>query len=150
MRYESYAGTVEAGQNFSVFDFTSTGPKGIIQKRVVFLPTGYPTVFNLALGDVNAEGLVPDDKSVSNNGDRDKVLATVAEIAIMYTTAFPDRWVLVRGNTAARTRLYRMAITLNLSDLSQQFEIFGISAAGVETFRTGRHYDAFLVKKKKQ
>jgi len=150
MKYGVYSG-IEANEDFSVFEFTSTGPRGPIRKQVVFLPFGDPLFVNLAFGDIVAEGQPPDDKAVSGNGDRNKVLATVAEIVGMYTTAFPERWVFFRGSTEARTRLYRIAIDLNYHDLSVQFEILGAFTGAdnqVEPFQKGRPYDAFLVKRK--
>ncbi len=145
MKYGVYDG-IEASEDFSVFEFVSTGPKGPIRKQVVFLAFGDPLFVNLAFGDIVAEGAPPDDKAVSGNGDRDKVLATVAEIVRLYTTAFPDRWVFFRGSTEARTRLYRIAIDLNYHDLFVQFEILrAFTDAGnqVEPFQKGRPYDAF-------
>lgn len=125
MRYQAYS-SIEINEDFSVFDFISTGPKGEIWKHVAFLPMEDPTMFNLAFGYMVAEGHVPDDKAVSNNGDRNKIQATVTKIIVMYTNAHPQRWVFFNGSTDARTRLYQMAITINLSNLSKRFEIFGL------------------------
>ncbi len=48
----------------------------------------------------------------------------------MYTMAYPERWVYFEGSTAARTRLYRMAISLNFDELSSHLDIFGVLGDG--------------------
>ena len=150
MNYEVYSG-IKANDDLSVFKFISIGPKGEIQKGVAFLPSENPTVFYLALADLIGEDAVPDDEVISNNGDRNKVLATVAQITITYTKAYPQRWIYFRGSTAARTRLYRMAIHLNLDELSSHFDIFGVLESGESVrFKPGQHYHGFLVRRKKQ
>jgi len=150
MNYEVYSG-IKANDDFSVFKFISTGPKGKIQKSVAFMPTENPSIFDLGLADLIGEKAIPDDQVVSDNGDRNKVLATVAQITIMYTMAYPQRWVYFEGSTAARTRLYRIAIHLNLDELSSHFDIFGVLEDGQsERFEPGQHYQGFLVRRKKQ
>ena len=110
MKYEVYT-KIEVTDDFNIFDFISSGKHGNILKRVVFTKTEEDNVDNLALGDVEDDNEL-NDYTVTDNGDRNKVLATVASIVDAYTKRFPDRWIIFRGSTAERTRLYRIAIGL--------------------------------------
>lgn len=146
MKYEIYTGIVMS-DNFSRFDFVSNGKKGAIRKRVSFTLTEVENVYNLAFGDLGEDGEI-DDLSVSNNGDRNKVLATIVDIVTSYTTRYPDRWIAFKGSTEQRTRLYRMAIGLHLEELSLRFELYGLVAEQLVPFVKGLNVSAFLIVKK--
>jgi len=89
-----------------------------------------------------------DDSSRSNNGDRDKVLATVAFTALDFTNQFPNAQIVVEGSTPARTRLYQMGIAYNLLEINEYFEIMGLLDNSWKPFERGRNYSAFLIKRK--
>ena len=76
MRYPIYP--MKAEKTFMSFEFFSERPKGLIKKRIQFQITHREDLFNLAFGDIDDETNDFDDKAVSNNGDSEKVLATVA------------------------------------------------------------------------
>ena len=76
MRKERYK--LEVGKTPMIFEFTSKGDKGLIKKRVIFEPIGKGNIFNLAFGDVDEKTGEFDDLVVTNNGDSEKILATVA------------------------------------------------------------------------
>ena len=59
------------------YEFISEGKNGKIYKSVSFQETNIEGVYNLGLVDKNPITGQVDDKVVSNNGDRDKVLSTV-------------------------------------------------------------------------
>jgi hypothetical protein len=66
---------------------------------------------------------------------------------------YPNKCVYFTGSSPERTRLYRMAITLNLNELSSDFEIVG-QIADNNTFRDvpfekGVNYFGFVVRAKK-
>lgn len=147
MHYEIYPDYV-ASDDLSVFEFASVGMKGIIKKRVAFMNTERTSVYNLAFGDIDEYGEI-DDYKVTDNGDRNKILATVVSIVEEYTKRYPARWIYFQGSTEERTRLYRMAVGLNLADLSEKFDIYGIDE-GQETVRFYKNMNlkAFLVKRK--
>jgi hypothetical protein len=86
------------------FSFESTGKRNI-EKRVIFQKLDLENYYQLALVDLKEDGTF-DDKIVSNNGDRDTVLATVFQILNYFLTIFPDVVVLFAGSTDSRTRLY--------------------------------------------
>ena len=134
---------------FEYFEFYSEGTKGIIKKVVEFQLTIQENVYNLAFGDYSDKAKGIDDLSVTNNGDSLKVLATVASTVYAFIEKHPDAVVVATGSTAARTRLYRMGITNNLVEISEDFLIFGFNKEGDwKEFEIGEDYKAFLLKKK--
>jgi hypothetical protein len=66
-----------AEKTLRIYEFTSEGTKGQIQKLIKFSETELKGYYNLAFGDKNLETGEINDKIVSNNGDSDQVLATV-------------------------------------------------------------------------
>lgn len=87
--------------------------------------------------------------SITNNGDSLKVLATVASTVYAFTEKYPNAWIFATGSTTVRTRLYRMGITNNLAEISEDFSIFGYNAEeNWEEFVVGEDYEAFLLTKK--
>lgn len=145
MNYSTYP--LIAGNNAFVYTFFSEGPKGKIKKAVFFTRID-TNLFNLGFGDWNEELQDIDDASRSNNGDRDKVLATVAYCAVIFTDQFPKAKLLMVGSTPARTRLYQMGIAYNLPEVNKTFEILGLINDGWSNFETGRNYQAFLITRK--
>lgn len=94
------------------FQFESLGPMGRVLKVIVFTPQNSDgvTYFNLAFGDLDKAQQKLDDLSVTNNNDREKVLATVAAVVLEFLNNFPDMMVYVEGSTPSRTRLYQIGI----------------------------------------
>ena len=148
MKYEIYT-DFKADPYFNGFDFISEGHKGMIPKRILFTPTRWLNTYNLAFGDVMESGEI-DDFRISDNGDRNKILATVVKVVEMYTFKFPDRWIYFTGSTEQRTRLYRMAVTIHLAELSDMFDLFAEikGQEGFVKFQKGLSINAFLIKKK--
>ncbi len=150
MNYERYESLLISANSLE-YKFTSNGPKGEIQKVVQFIATSDPSIYNLAFGDLLQDGGV-DDHIRNDNNDRNKILATVAATVYEFTARYPDKHVFFTGSTPERTRLYRMAITINLKELKESFEIYGINTAGgadlVEPFLKGEEYQGFLIKRK--
>jgi hypothetical protein len=147
MKYEVYT-EIEVTDDFDIFDFISTGRNGDVLKRVAFSKTEQENIYNLALGDVDEENDI-NDYAVTDNGDRNKVLATVVSIVEAYTKRFPDRWIFFRGSTAERTRLYRIAVGLHLDELSRLYEIRAYVDGDVVPFVKDLKINAILIKRKK-
>ena len=148
MKYDVYADLFVA-LDLRVFEFVSIGKYGSITKRIAFMPTEMPFVYNLAFGDVNEDDEI-NDFSISDNGDRNKVLATLAKVIDLYTDKYPERLIYFRGSTKERTRLYRMAVGLNLEELSEKFEIYAEVEDNLEflPFHKNMQIIAFLIKRK--
>ncbi|OFX43651.1 MAG: hypothetical protein A2046_15980 [Bacteroidetes bacterium GWA2_30_7] len=137
-----------SGDKFLTYEFISEGTKGLIFKRVQFKQTNLKNVYNLAFGDKDQTTGEIDDTVISNNGDSEKVLATVVATVYAFTDKYPDAAIYATGSTKARTRLYRMGITKYLSDVTRDFEILGERKNEWETFKKNVEYDGFLVKRK--
>ncbi|WP_343671724.1 hypothetical protein [Chitinophaga sp.] len=134
-------------ENYSVFEFFSVGKRGVIAKRIVFEPTDYHDVYNLIFGDIDINNEI-DDYNISDNGDRNKVLATLTHAIDMYLNTYPERIIFFSGSTAGRTRLYRMAINLNLEYLSEKFEIYCQVDNRITMFEKNIEVKGFLIRKK--
>ncbi|BAV05477.1 hypothetical protein SAMN05421788_10571 [Filimonas lacunae] len=91
--------------------------------------------------------------AVDDNKDRDKILATVVYATTLFFKEHPGKQVVFTGSTAQRTRLYRMAISVNLVELSTEFHIYGLlkdmESYVILPFQKGLDYFGFLVKRKK-
>jgi hypothetical protein len=67
-----------------------------------------------------------------------------------YTMRYPDRMIYFRGSTKERTRLYRMAIGINLEELGKTFEIYAEIDGNNNfiLFRKNMDVLAFLIKRR--
>lgn len=139
---------LKAEKSLMVFEFTSDGPKGQIKKLVKYSETNLKDLYNLAFGDKNDETGEINDRSISNNGDSDMVLATVVATVFAFTDKYPETWVFATGSTKARTRLYRIGITKYLLEIKRDFQVFGLRNEEWEPFEKEIVYEAFLVKRK--
>lgn len=119
-RYE-----LKADDQFTTFDFLSEGPNGKIEKIIQFSLVYQNNLFNLAFGDRNYLTGEIDDKIVTDNGDIEKILATVVAAVYAFCDKVPHAWRYATGSTAARTRLYRMGINKYYDIVESDFEIFG-------------------------
>lgn len=137
-----------AGRSFKIFEFVSVGPKGNISKLIKYSHTNFKDVYNLAFGDKNTKTGEIDDKVVSNNGDREKILATVAASVYAFTEKHKKAWIYATGSSDSRTRLYRIGINKYLMEARKDFEIYGLKDQEWESYEAGTSYDAFLIKRK--
>ncbi len=133
---------------FSTYEFTSEGQNGIIQKIVRYEATSIEGVYNLAFGDKDYLSGDFNDTVISNNGDSEKVLATVVATLYAFTDKYPNAWVYATGSTKARTRLYRIGISKYISEITEDFEIYGEIQDEWKIFEKNVDFDGFLVKRK--
>jgi hypothetical protein len=147
VKYEYYP--LRYQNDLSSFDFISVGRYGEILKRVEFKPTETNNVFALSFGDVTESNEI-DDLSISDNGDRNMVLSTIVTIVDQYTKRYPDRTIYFIASTDARTRLYRMVISLYWEELSAKYHIYvdTDSKDGWVPFRKGMKITAFSARRK--
>jgi hypothetical protein len=151
MRYDKYDNVITSSDKLE-FQFESEGLKGKIKKVVQFAQTSNKGIYNLAFGNLNKDGSI-DDETTNDNKDRNKILATIAATVYEFTAAYPDKIIFFCGTTAERTRLYRMALTVNLEELKKDFHIYGV-LKGMDSFerisfRKGVDYFGFMVTRKK-
>lgn len=150
MNIEKYL--YEANEDRTTFTFESLGPNGTISKTIKYfevgrLPDGTP-ILNLGFGDADDSPNEFNDSITSNNGDRSKVLATVANTIFNIFSHWGNAVILAIGGTPARNRLYQMGINANKAEIDSHFDILGRTPMGWEYFRKGVNYTAFMAKKK--
>jgi hypothetical protein len=150
MKYEKYT-ELFVTSDYLEYEFKSLGPKGTIHKIIQFTEAKFAAVYNMAFGNKLVDGSI-DDLAIDNNKDRNKILATVVTILKIFFDHYPNQQVYFTGSTPARTRLYRMAITLNLEELNSDFEIVGtLSDSDIPNnapFTKGVNYFGFLIRSK--
>lgn len=146
MQYDVYK-DLYIRDRYSIFEFFSIGPKGLIPKRIAFVPTEFTDIYNLSFGDINIDGEI-NDYSISDNKDRNKVLATVAYAIEIYLDKHPNRYVFFTGSTKERTRLYRMVVGVNFDELSTRFEIYCQTDSGIIPFQKNIPITGLIVKRK--
>jgi hypothetical protein len=132
------------------YRFDSEGPKGRIAKSVRFQykPELGREVYNLAFGDYDERTDSIDDKIVSDNGDRERILYTIASAVIDFFKERPWGYIMIRGATRSRIRLYQIKINLFLSQIEVHYEVLGYYQGRWVPFEKGLNYEAFLVFKK--
>ncbi len=129
------------------FEFVSIGIQGNITKIVLYdrMPNQILPIFNLGFGDKDETTGEISDLIASNNGDRDKVLATVASTVYEFTSLYPNAWIYMEGSTPARTRLYQMGINLYLDYIAKDFMVLGSQNDNWLPFEKNINYDFFLI-----
>lgn len=134
----------------NTYEFYSFGPKGRIRKVVKYkkIPEWNENIYNLSFGDYDHNTGKIDDNARSNNNDRDKILATVADTFLDFTRKFPGVYIYVEGSTPVRTRLYQIKIVVNLEKINEFVEIYGFMENSWETFSSSKNYEAFLIRMK--
>jgi hypothetical protein len=141
---------LSSSDQLMTFEFESEGKFGRVSKLVTYQPTNLKGVYNLAFGDKSAETGQINDIAITDNGDRDKVLATVAASVYAFTDKYPDAWVYLTGSTKSRTRLYRMGISKFSDELNQDFEVYGQLNDSWENFKLNTEFEGFLIRRKQK
>ncbi len=139
---------VKAGRNLTTFEFLSEGPRGQIIKLVQFQQMNLPNLYNLAFGDLNILTRQLDDKIVTDNGDSEKVLATVVACVYAFTGQYANACIYATGSSATKTRLYRMGINKYFDMVEKDFDIMGEHLSEWEWYEKGKNYQAFAVHRK--
>ncbi len=146
MKVNKYA--LKSESSLEHFEFVSEGAKGAIRKRIEFQQATEKNLYNLAFGDVNTDTGAIDDLAVSNNGDTDKILATVVGALYAFFDKYPEAFVYATGSTSSRTRLYQMGITRFYEDLISDFYLYGQVGKEFYKFEIGKTYSGFLAQRK--
>jgi len=142
---------IKINRRYSRFEFVSEGRHGSLVKIVSFDEIR-TNIFNLSLGTILPNGEI-DFVTITNNGDRNKILATIAAIVGVFLQKHPGKSVYITGSDERRTLLYQRAINYGYHYLNQKFYIYGdIStdspASKFEEFSKIKNYQGFLVKEK--
>lgn len=146
MNVEKY--NLKAETELTRFEFISEGPNGVIRKLIEFQETTQQGLYNLAFGDKDAKTGGINDLAVSNNGDTEKILATVAAAVYAFFERYPTAFVYASGSTKARTRLYRIGLTKFYDDMRTDFFLYGQVGDNFPEFEINVDYDGFLAQRK--
>ncbi|PWV51395.1 hypothetical protein [Chitinophaga sp. S165] len=141
-----YIKTFTQRRTIAYLNFSVLAERGLYSKELFSLQL-IIQMFIILLGDIDANGEL-NDNSISDNGDRDKILSTVAYIVDVYLKEYPDRWVYFKGNIPSKMRLYRIAIGSNLEWLLSKFEIYSKIDNDVIPFQKDQKCLGFLVTRK--
>jgi hypothetical protein len=148
MEWERYD-LVESSDGLG-YAFYSEGPNGRFRKAIRFrrVPVLGRNVYNLAFGDYDPTTDRIDDKIVSNNGDREIVLHTVADAVVDFLKKRPLAIILIRGSSKSRIRLYQIGISFFWPAIKERYEVLGKCNEIWRPFEKGTNYEEFLVFKK--
>ena len=132
-------------RNKKRYEFISEGPKGQIPKAIIFDATAIEGVYELSFGDVIEEDRKIDVSSISDNGDLNKVIATVINSVYDFTESHPEAKIIFTCSSESRNRLYRIAINRNYEQLNQDFQIFGVEDNQLVPFEPSKNFVVFLI-----
>ncbi len=141
---------IEINKAVTEFTFISEGHLGKIKKAVRYeeMQEG---IYNLGFGDIHLLTGVLDDTIITNNGDMEKVLATVAYSVYIFTKKTPNAWIYVTGSSQSRIRLYRMAINQHFIEISKDFIIYtSQNDKEWDLFEPTTQHQNFLIQRKIQ
>lgn len=133
------------------YEFYSAGPKGDIKKVVRYnlIQTAPHKIYNLGFGDLDEDTQEVNDRINTNNDDRQKVLATVADTVMDFLKNHPNATIFAQGSTASRTRLYQINILTYWKEITEaSCVIQGYVNGKWSPFEKGTNFDAFIIRKK--
>lgn len=140
--------------NDFTYQFFSQGPRGDFEMRVIFSREFYEArhdLYNLAFGcwDFDKEDI--DDQVELRNKDADKVLSTVAHIALHFLRQNSTAFIFAQGSTPSRTRKYQMGISRYIKEAPSYLRIEGLvqdDGSQIKPhwarFESGINYKAFI------
>ncbi|MBC7553637.1 MAG: hypothetical protein H7257_06620 [Taibaiella sp.] len=146
MKIDKYP--LSSEQTFTVFKFISEGHNGIIHKIIQYQETNEHGLYNLAFGDFDIGSSFLNDTTVSNNGDTEKILATVVSSLYAFCDVYPSAFVYATGSTISRIRLYRMGISKYYNEIIMDFHVYGQVGDSFYEFELGKEYQGFLAQRK--
>jgi hypothetical protein len=138
--------TVKFDTDNDYYIFESIGRYGSIFKVVAFSKI-QSNVYNFGFGDYDIQTKAIDDKSISDNGDMVKVLATVIDIALKFLSENPLIYILIEGSSQIRTQLYQRILNTYYDDLIDSHEMYGFRNGAYESFQKNVAYESFLIRK---
>lgn len=127
------------------FEFESVSKQKTVKKVIVYSPfQDNIDIFNLGLVDELEDGSYS-DKTVTNNDDMPKVMATVIRTLLRFFEKYPTKMVYIEGSTLERTRLYQIIIAREISEIEKTFTVYGLLDSVAEHFQKNQNYNAFVV-----
>ncbi|KAA0989518.1 DUF6934 family protein [Dyadobacter aurulentus] len=129
------------------YEFVSVSKDKNVRKLVAFTETGRENVFNLALFDILDSGECC-NITETRNRDMTTVMATIFRIVATFLEIDKEYVVVFRGNDSRRHRLYRIAISRELKNLSEKYVILGINEDRIEYFQPDQSYKLYIITNK--
>ena len=83
------------------FTFISEGKNGAIEKVILYEELEVKGVFNLGFGDKDPITGGINDRAITNNGDTEKILATVVSTVYTFINKNPTAYIYAEGSTHA-------------------------------------------------
>jgi hypothetical protein len=142
MHLDSYEFFFDKG--YEECTFFSIGVKGVIKKRIEFQKMG-KDLYGLSFGDPDPVHGQLNDKVITNNGDMQKVLVTVAKALMKFLEFNPQAVIMTTGSTPARTMLYQMNIKRYYPSINHLVEIKGFKNGRWKLLVAEKNYDAFSI-----
>lgn len=135
--------------NNRVFKFKSIGPKGEIEKIIIFEPLLplHKNEYNLALC-IMKDGLMVDDM-VTNNNDFYKTIYTVVKSIYIFFETYPEASLKIGAEEERRDRIYNGIFKRKHHEIIEKFDIFGYINGRIELYNLEKFYDHFELKRKK-
>lgn len=139
---------LEVSEENRVYTFLSCGPSGNIDMTIQFTPTEENGIFNLAFGILDRGGKM-DDVIINNNGDRNKIIATVIAAINEFTYHYPGKLAYFSGHTKERNKLYKGALSIYLEQWLQGYTIWALKEDNsFELFKKNTSYFGYIIKEK--
>lgn len=113
----------------------------------MFQETNLTDYYNLTLADILDDGSI-DVLSKSNNGNLDKILATVIQTILAFLAFYPTKKVVFTGSTPFLTRLYQIVLSKEFDKVKEILDIMGITDNKLEHFQRNQSYIGFVRSKK--
>lgn len=129
------------------YEFVSISEEKSVKKLIVLTETRNYSIFNLALLDIDDNGVASDDTE-TNNGDMRIVMATVIKVIDSFLSEEPNKLVLFKSEDDRRQRLYRIVISRELELIKTNYNVYGELNGKIELFKTGKKYTSYLIGKK--
>lgn len=129
------------------FKFQSVVKRGTFEKTIELTKLA-PDQYNLALLDFDPGTQDYTDNSVTDNGDMPEILATVMAVVLDYLSQYPERSIIITGNSSSRTRLYQIAIRKIFDQVQDLLTVLGYKNEEWQSFEPNQSYESFLIARK--
>jgi len=147
---------IEVSNEGETYSFKSVSPERVIQKVIQFAPINKPdlvrlnvtAIYNMGFGDWDGDTKQINDLVESRNGDKTKVLATVADAALDFLYRHPTVAIYATGSTPARTRQYQMGLNQFYDELNKDYVLYGLEDGNWKEFERNVNYQAFVMYKR--
>lgn len=126
------------------FHFTSMGVQGQVERMISFHELRIASQCYYQLETRTLQGQ-DGACALTANGDKKRILLTMACIILHYLQQYPHRCIFLMGHTEARTRLYQQSLLPLLQSTANAPLFFGFTGHRWESFQTKQYYHAFII-----